>query len=189
MQAGAFTEHLDRARRGEAEGYRALWVTYAGPVKGFLLARGTPEVDEVVNDVFVSAFRRLDAFEGGEPQFRAWIHAIARARRVDVLRGEGRRRRLHLAATQGQLLAADAETEAIDGLVDDDLRDLLTSLTAEQRDVVVLRFVCDLSLEQTAAVVDRPVGAVKAVQHRALRQLRKRIAADPYLAEPHRAMS
>jgi RNA polymerase sigma-70 factor (ECF subfamily) len=186
---GGFGDHLASARRGVQEGFGRLWTTYAGQIKGFLMARGTPEVDEVVNDVFLAAFTRLPDFEGGEPQFRAWLHAIARNRRIDAVRGHGRRRRLRLAATQGQLLAGDGEADAIEAMVDADLRELLAPLTVEQRDVIVLRFVCDLSLEQTAEVVDRPIGSVKAVQHRALHRLRRRFEADPYLASTRRAMS
>ena len=186
---GGFDEHLAIARRGEPEGFSWLWASYAGRIKGFLMARGTPEVDEVVNDVFLAAFTRLPDFEGGEPQFRAWLHAIARNRRVDALRGHGRRRRLRLPATEGQILAGDGEADAIEAMVDTDLRELLAPLTDEQRDVMVLRFVCDLSLEQTAVVVDRPIGSVKAVQHRALHRLRRKFEADPYPASTRRAMS
>jgi RNA polymerase sigma-70 factor (ECF subfamily) len=189
VREDAFAEQLERARRGEAAGHRWLWARYAGPIKGFLLARGTPEVDEVVNDVFLAAFTRLADFEGGEADLRAWLHAIARNRRVDAIRGHDRRRRLVLAATAGRLVARDPDHAAITSLVDTELRELLEPLTPEQRDVVVLRFVCDLPLEEVAVVVDRPVGAVKALQHRALARLRKEVGAQPYPSGTSGAMS
>jgi RNA polymerase sigma-70 factor (ECF subfamily) len=184
-----FADRLERAQRGDAEGFRWLWARYAGPIKAFLLARGTPEVDEVVNDIFLAAFTRLTDFEGGEAELRAWLYAIARNRRVDALRGHDRRRRLVLAAAAGRVLSRDADGEAVAGLVETDLREMLAPLTAEQRDVVVLRFVCDLSIEQVAAAIDRPIGAVKAMQHRALDRLRRNIEVDPYPAGTRGAMS
>jgi len=63
----------------------------------------------------------------------------------------------------------------------EEARALLEELTPDQRDVVLLRVFADLDLEETARVLSKPVGAVKALQHRALAALRRRLAsARPY---------
>ena len=56
--------------------------------------------------------------------------------------------------------------------------ELLSQLTDEQREVLVLRLVADLSLEQTAAVTGRTVNATKALQHRAVNTLRRTTSAE-----------
>jgi RNA polymerase sigma-70 factor (ECF subfamily) len=58
------------------------------------------------------------------------------------------------------------------------VRDLLADLTPDQRHVLALRVIADLSLEQVAAATGKPVGAVKALQHRALATLRRKIAGE-----------
>ncbi len=182
-----FRRRLDAAAAGDPSACRWLWDRYAGQITGFLVARGTPDHDEVVNDVFLAAFGGLGRFEGGEADFRAWIHRIARNKRVDAIRRTGRRPVVFsadedAAAAQARDTSEDgsAESEAIAVLEDAELRAVLDALTPDQRDVIVLRFIADLSLEQTAVVLDKPVGAVKSLQHRAVDQLRGKFSAHPY---------
>lgn len=162
-----------------------MWGRYAGQITGFLSGRGTDEVDQVVNDVFAAAFSSIDRFEGDDSDFRAWLYWLARNRRIDAMRAASRRARVATAAeleSGPEPSTEDIETAVLERVLDERLRLLLAGLTVEQRDVIVLRFISDLSLEQTAVVLDKPVGAVKALQHRALEQLRKKSSADPYLA-------
>lgn len=159
-----------------------LFQRYAGLVLGFLRARGTPEAEEVANDVFIAAFTQLDRFEGDESGFRAWIFQIARNKRVDALRRIGRTAdTVALDLTSGRSdPSGNTEDDAIARLEDAELRALLAPLTPDQRDVLLLRIIGDLSLEQTAAALNKPVTAVKALQHRALAQLRKNLGGGPY---------
>jgi RNA polymerase sigma-70 factor (ECF subfamily) len=68
--------------------------------------------------------------------------------------------------------------------LDAGLHDALLQLTPEQREVVTLRFVADLAIEEVARITGRPAGAVKSLQHRALRVLASALTADPQLSEP-----
>lgn len=171
-----FQRALRAAQRGDQTALRGLWDVHAGPITGFLTARGTPEVDEVVNDVFVAAFGRLGDFSGSEGEFRAWLFAIARNKRIDQIRRQGRRPATAPLAGTDPAAEESVEERALRAVGDAELLAVLDVLTPEQRDVVVLRFVSDLSLEQVAMALDKPVGAVKALQHRATAQLRKRFS-------------
>ena len=155
---------------------RWLWDTYAGRIRGFLRARGTPEVDEVVNDVFVTVFTGLDRFDwDSEAAFRAWLFRVAINKRVDVLRAEGRRP-TPTGTVPDTAGPGDVEADVVAAIADVQLRSMLETLTPDQRDVIVLRFVADQSLETVAEALGKPVGAVKALQHRALAQLRKKFS-------------
>ncbi len=186
---GEFVARLEAARGGDPYACRWLWDRYAGQVRAFLLTRGTPDADEVVNDVFLAAFTGVGGFVGGEPEFRAWLYRVARNKRVDAIRAHERRPTPTDTPSRLSSTHADAEAEAVAALVDEESRDVLASLTPDQRDVVVLRFLADLTLEQTATALDKPVGAVKSLQHRAIDQLRKRFVDPPYLPGPCRTMS
>lgn len=175
-----FQRQLVTAREGDARAYRWIWDRYAGPITGFLMARGTPEVDEAVNDVFLAAFERLDSFDGSEGDFQAWLYAIARNKRADQIRRWSRRGVIAGHAVADRPAVDDVEVTVLEQFGDEELLRLLRSLTPDQRDVIVLRFVAGLSLGQTAIAVDKPTGAVKALQHRALAQLRKTTSTDPY---------
>lgn len=169
-----FAALVTAAQAGDHSAYAALYARSAGELLGFLRARGTPEPEEVVNDVFVAAFNGLADFAGDEHGFRAWIFQIGRHKRVDALRRLARTPDTAPLENHGAFSAGgDVEAEAIGLLADDTLRTLLEPLTPDQRDVLLLRVVADLSLAQTAAVLNKRVGAVKAMQHRALEQLRR----------------
>jgi RNA polymerase sigma-70 factor (ECF subfamily) len=74
--------------------------------------------------------------------------------------------------------AADAAHEALTSLGDERVARLLAALAPDQRDVVLLRIIADLSIEDTAAALGKRPGAVKALQHRAMRSLRSALGEE-----------
>jgi RNA polymerase sigma-70 factor (ECF subfamily) len=97
---------------------------------------------------------------------------IAHRRLIDVRRKHGRSPDLTPLPDDDQHPGGDVESEALDRLFADDLRLALEVLTEDQRDVLSLRVIGNLSLEETAQVVGKRVGAVKALQRRGLIALR-----------------
>ncbi|MFE5670426.1 RNA polymerase sigma factor [Agromyces sp. NPDC056523] len=154
-----------------------LWNEYAPAVAAFLRARGSREPDDLTSEVFLAVFDRLDGFSGGEAEFRAFVFTIAYRRLTDELRRRSRRGEHE--EWQQELdgrRSPSAEHEALSRLSDDATRALLDGLSPDQRDVMVLRIIADLTVEQVAEVLGKRPGAVKALQRRALETLRKRIA-------------
>jgi RNA polymerase sigma-70 factor (ECF subfamily) len=144
-------------------GYRQL----AGAVLGYFRSHRMAHAEDLLGEVFVSVARNLHRFQGDRDDFRRWVFAIAHRRRVDHVR-HWRRRPQIVAADPPQQPASDPPAA-----LDVDLVKALSELTALQREVVVLRFVADLSLGDVANIVGRSTGAVKALQVRALAQLAK----------------
>jgi RNA polymerase sigma-70 factor (ECF subfamily) len=70
---------------------------------------------------------------------------------------------------------ASAEESTLENLQNDELYRMLAGLTPEQRDVVLLRFVADLSLEEVATITGRTIGAVKQLQRRGVERLRRHL--------------
>lgn len=169
-QLGRF---LDGARRGDQAGFTGIYQCLAGRVAGYVRSRRVDDVDGVVNEVFLGAFRNLDRFDGSATEFRSWLFAIAWNKVADAHRAARRVRTASLDALPTEPPGGDGEAEAVAALARDDVTALLDRLTPDQRDVLALRIVADLSLEETAAVLGRPVGAVKSMQHRALASLRR----------------
>lgn len=172
VSASDFADVLLAARRGEAWACARLYEDLKRPVVTFVRLRGARDADDVTSEVFLQVFRSLDRFEGDESGFRAWVFTIARHRLLDERRRIGRRVRETTFDATVDVVGGDAEDEAVAAVTAARVRQLLDGLTPEQREVVLLRIVADLSLEATAAVLDTSVGAVKALQHRALSALR-----------------
>lgn len=141
------------------------YLAYAASVRGYLRGQGVPDADDLLSEVFLHVARSLPRFKGSDDEVRRWIFTIARNRVVDDYRR--RSRRPQLARSE----VADREAPRADEPIDPELLAGLAELTPEQREVVVLRFVGDLSLEDVAVITKRSVGAVKSMQHRALGEL------------------
>lgn len=172
-----FDAMLRAAQTGAAWACTTIWVEYAPAVAAFLSARGSREPEDLTSEVFLVVFDRLPGFVGGEPELRSFVFSIAYRRLVDELRMRSRRGdALEWTADTDPRRSASAEDDALTRLGESSALSLLETLPDDQRNVMVLRIVADLTVEQVAAVLDKRPGAVKALQRRALDSMRKKIA-------------
>jgi RNA polymerase sigma-70 factor (ECF subfamily) len=170
---GSGDDLTDSARRGESWALTEIWHRYSPAVMGYLRGRGITDAEDMTSEVFLQVFTRISRFRGDESDLRTFVFSVAHARYVDD------RRRLARRGVDTEFDAADhggasdsAEAEAIHRLATQRAVALIETLSPDQRDVLLLRIIADLSLEQTARVVGKKVGAVKALQHRGLAALR-----------------
>jgi RNA polymerase sigma-70 factor (ECF subfamily) len=112
-------------------------------------------------------------FQGDGSKFRAWVFTIAHHAAVDDARRRQRRVREVPLERAPEVGRADVEDQALARSARDRVDALLADLAPDQRDVLVLRFVSDLTISETAAVLGKSVEAVKALQHRAIGALRR----------------
>ncbi|MCV2393096.1 RNA polymerase sigma factor [Actinotalea sp. M2MS4P-6] len=172
-------EVLERARAGSGEAFGVIYAELAGPVSAYLRAKGVAEHEDLTSEVFIAVFQGLPGFEGDVVGFRSWVFTIAHRRVVDTWRRAGRRPEpVPYEPEDDARTAASAEVEALDRVGQERALALLDQLTPEQREVLVLRIVADLPIDEVAVVVGRPPGAVKALQHRGLAALRRILAKE-----------
>lgn len=168
-----FASTLAAAKEGAEWAWSALYHDLVGPLTGYLASRGAPDPDDAAAEVFYEVARSLRRFEGDEAAFRSWVFVIAHRRLIDLRRRRSRRPETTTWTTAASRAGGDAEQEAIDALVTGEIQSALALLTDDQREVLSLRIVAGLTLEETARVVGKRVGAVKALQRRAVGALRK----------------
>ena len=147
-------------------------------VVGYLRVRHVEDPDGLANEVFVRAFRMIHTFQGGGARFRSWLFTIAHNAAIDDARRRRRRPTETPLGDAGEPAGGDVEADIAAALGNDRVHALLDLLSPEQREVIALRVVADLSVEQTAAVVDKSYEAVKALQRRGLATLRRTLS-DP----------
>jgi RNA polymerase sigma factor (sigma-70 family) len=142
-----------------------------------LRARGVADPEDLANEVLLRAFRNIHTLQGDADRFRSWLFGIAHNAAVD----EHRRRRRRPLETKLEdhpsRSGGDVEDEALARLQSDYVRQLLGRLAPDQRDVLLLRVMADLSVSQTAAVLDKSYEAVKALQRRGIAALRRELHA------------
>lgn len=170
IDAGIAVPSPGRAARTSAVSLEEVFRSLGPAVQGYLRASGASDSEELLGDVFERVARGIARFRGDEADLRRWVFTIAYRSLID----EHRRR-----ARDAHLLRRARPTDITtpDEPFDPALLRALRELTPEQREVVTLRFVADLALEEVGRITGRPTGAVKSLQHRALRHLAQLLGA------------
>jgi len=161
----------DTAGADPAVLFGAAYRSFAGPVQGYLKARGVDDPEAVTQDVFLAFYPRIDGLTGGLQGAKSLIFSIAHARMVDHYRRLERRPQLtpYDPRDDGRTTPS-AEDHAVE--LTAGAADMLAGLSAEHQEVLALRVVADLSIEQVAAIMGKSTGAIKQLQRRALQNLK-----------------
>lgn len=166
---------IARARRGDADAFEQLVVAYRDQVFRLALRMcgSEADADEVAQEAFLSAWKALPNFRG-ESQFSTWLYQLTTHAAIDLMRREKRQ----IAADDiTEVSAADPapspQQQAEQSEQREIVRDAILQLAPEQREVVVLRFMEELSYEEIGAVLKLPSGTVKSRLNRAKAQLKE----------------
>ncbi len=187
----AFASTLADARSGMGAAWETLYHALAPAVAGYFRGQGAREPDDLTSEVFLALVKSIGRFAGDGAQFRSFVFVIAHNRLQDERRKTIRRNGFvqhqpvdDMGDTVGLAAPGDASDGALEQLSREHVRALCDSLMPDQRDVVLLRIVGDLTVEQVADVVGKSPGAVKALQRRAFEQLRRKLSANAEEAVP-----
>lgn len=178
------TEELElavaAAAAGDGEAMRTLYEALASRVAGYLEFRGAADPDGLTNDVFVRVLPRMAEITGGWPGFRAYVFTVAHGKLVDELRSRDRRPvHTEYDADSDPRMHASAEDQALDRAGSSDVLAVLDLLPEDQRAVVTLRVLGELTLKETAVTIGRSEVAVKKLQSKALGSLRRLLSTEP----------
>jgi RNA polymerase sigma-70 factor, ECF subfamily len=179
---------VERAQEGDAQAFADLYDRYVDQTFAYVYRRvGHRQLaEDLVGDVFLRAYRRLPTFRWQGVDLGAWIMTIARNRVHDHFKSA----RFRLERTTDEVRddpnpagPDDPERVALAKDMTRALGQALERLKDEHREVIELRFVHDLSVAETASIMDRSIGATKALQYRALRALAQEVEGHPELAK------
>lgn len=179
---GAEPELIARARAGDREAFATLYNEHRDVVYRYLSnrARNQHLAEDLTQEVFVRALRRIGTFAWQGRDFCAWLLTIARNLHLDHVKSS----RARLEVMVGEFHDADgqdgsAEMSALRDLdaVDarETLRAVMVTLNPHQRKCLELRFLGELSTEETAEEMGQTTGAVKTLTFRAVQKLRQEL--------------
>ncbi|MGH2736299.1 MAG: RNA polymerase sigma factor [Actinomycetota bacterium] len=172
-----FDAILSAARAGAEWAWTRLYDEFSPLVLGYLRARGAAEPEDLTGEVFLQIVRDIETFSGDERSFRSWLLSVAHHRMIDAARYRARRpvEPVPHETLAGHAPAGDAETEAIEALASERVSAVIATLTPDQQDVLLLRILGDLTVEEVARVLAKRPGAVKQLQRRGLAQVKKKL--------------
>jgi RNA polymerase sigma-70 factor (TIGR02952 family) len=163
-----------QSQDGDAEAFGRLYDHYVTMVHRYLLHRvgDRAQAEDLTSETFVRALRRIDSLSFRGRDVGAWLVTIAR----NLVRDHVKSSRFRLEVTTADMHDADRvvdgpEDAVVQALTNEQLLTCIRQLGGEQQECIALRFLQGLSVAETAAVMGKKEGAVKALQHRAVRRL------------------
>ncbi len=166
-----------QAQDGAASAFGALYEHFYDSIFRYVSFKtGNPaDAEDITAEVFVRMIESINRFKWQGYPFSAWLFRIAHNFVVDHYRKRSRKQMVSLESTSPILKAAafDADAHMDMELTLDEVGKAMESLTALQREVIMLRFGAGLSVAETARAVGRKDNAVKALQHAGLKKLRR----------------
>ena len=161
------------AQAGDRVAFASLYEAHVDRVYHYLLRRmGQPtDAEDVTAEVFIRAIKALESFEIGGAPFIAWLLRIANSMAFYHMKKQSRRQEVPLL---DNLPDADDPAElALKQVASEEVSRAMRGLIGLQRQVITLRYMAQLSIAETAAKMERTEGAVKFLQHSAIRALQR----------------
>jgi RNA polymerase sigma-70 factor (ECF subfamily) len=171
----------DRVIRGAQHGERSaiaqIYETYQVRVYRYLYYRVGEHAaaEDLTSEVFMHMLHGLGGYQLAREPFGAWLFRIARNLAVDYYRTQGRRNETPLEEDDMSLASVQVNPAvAVEvTLTSENLHRALDRLSVDQRDVIILRFVAQLSIAEAARALNRTEDAVKGLQRRSLTALQR----------------
>jgi RNA polymerase sigma-70 factor (ECF subfamily) len=163
-----------QAQQGDAEAFGALYDRYRPDILRYLAhhVRHRETAEDLTQQVFLKAWQAIPRYEQRSVPFSAWLYRMARNQMIDHFRT--RRPQVDIAGLDFPE-PAEAEASVLAAERRRELASALARLSADHREVLVLRFVLEKSAAEIGAIMDRKEVTVRGLQLRALRALRKEL--------------
>lgn len=181
MSALTDEELIDSFIRGQDAAFKELVERYTAPLYNFSARlAGRDSADDIVQDIFMKAWRNVRHFDPAKAKWKTWIFTVARNTATDYLR-----RKRHMDFSDLEREDGDSPLDDIPGgdpLPDEAfekleqaelLGEVLGKLRPRYCEVLTLRYQEDMSFEEIGRVLGRPMNSVKSDHYRALRELRE----------------
>jgi RNA polymerase sigma-70 factor, ECF subfamily len=171
-----FRGTLRAAQQGDEEAFAHLWRAFQPGLLRYLTVKCAAEAEDLSADIWLKVARALPTFDGDEQGFRAWLFTTARNRLTDWYRGSERRPAWADESAMLLIPAPDSvELEVGERTETDAAIAMISTLPADQAEVVMLRIVAGLDVTRIAQIMDRTPGSVRVLCHRGLRRLERRL--------------
>jgi RNA polymerase sigma-70 factor, ECF subfamily len=163
-----------RAKEGEAEAFGLLYDFYMPRIYRFVLFKAghREEAEDLTHQVFLKAWENIEKYESRGYPFSSWLYRIARNAVIDAYRKSNPQ--ISIEDLSPNLLT-EKETQILKAEMSIEWEQLLSSMSKLkeiERDVLIMRFVDDLTHQEVAKAIGKSEGATKVIQHRALKNLK-----------------
>lgn len=171
---------VERARDKDGEAFGLLYDKHFDAIYRFIFLKtgNKTDAEDISHQVFLSAWQKIESYKFQGFPFSSWLYRIALNAVIDHWRT--RKPTVSIDLVKDDLLSELPEVhKEIDDKFDLALvRNAIAKLEPDQQNVMIMKFVDELSNKEIAGILDKSEGAVRVIQHRALRQLKKLIGEE-----------
>jgi RNA polymerase sigma-70 factor (ECF subfamily) len=170
---------LAKVKAKDPDAYAELYDLYVDKIYRFIFFKisSVEEAEDLTAETFLKVWGYLNSEKKVE-NVKALLYRVARNLVVDLYRQRAQAEKVELNGEEGEWLAEEETTEELVGITleIEKLQEHLAKLKEDYREVIILRFVEELSFQEIAKIMDKSKGAVRVLIHRALKTLKKIIS-------------
>lgn len=166
---------IREAQKGKSEHFGLLYDHYSPQIYRFIYIKVShkQEAEDLTHEVFLSAWKNIENYNYKGLPFSSWLYQIARNRVIDFYR------------TRKQALSIDqvsenafSENQDLDQIIDKEasiskVKESIKKLAEDYQNIIILRFIEDLSTSEISKVINKSEGAIRIMQYRAIRKLKE----------------
>ncbi len=169
---------IQKAKEGGEEAFGLLYDRYITPIYRFVFLKvggKKGDAEDITHEVFLSAWKNIKRYEFKGFPFSSWLYRIARNAVIDYYRTAKPSIALDQVPEHFVVTEISEEEKFDDALELQAIRGCLTLLEPVYQDVLIMKFIEEKTNKEIAAALEKSEGAVRVIQHRALKQLKKHI--------------
>jgi RNA polymerase sigma-70 factor (ECF subfamily) len=168
---------VDLAKRGDRGALEQLYLIHFDRIYSYLqLSVGNRhDAEDLTNQTFIKMLESIDRFVWRQAPFSAWLFRIAHNLAMDHFRAGRRWQSEEEPPEDPDSLEPSAEDEAFASIGRESMLEMIESLSADQQQVLTLKFVFSFSNGEVATILGKTEGAIKSLQHRALASLQRQL--------------
>ncbi|HUX36112.1 MAG TPA: sigma-70 family RNA polymerase sigma factor [Candidatus Paceibacterota bacterium] len=165
---------VESAVRGKASAFGLLYDHYQPKIYRFVLIKVSrrEDAEDITHQVFLNAWQNISNYKDLGFPFSSWLYRIAKNQIIDKYRTK--KQEVDLESVDEEIFADSGISDNIEIKIRlERVMKEIKNLKQDYQDVLIMRFVEDLSIKEVAAAVEKSEGAVKLMQHRAIKELKK----------------
>lgn len=166
---------IEDAVRGESSAFGLLYDHYQPMIYRFVLIKvgQREEAEDLTHQVFLNAWQNIEGYKDMGFPFSSWLYRIARNAVVDFYRSAKEATSIEQVNPEFFAVPASIQTGMDQIFQIEKVRNAIAKLEPSYQDVIIMRFVEDLPIKEVAQAFDKSEGAVKLMQHRAMKKLKE----------------
>ena len=172
---------INQAKQGDASSFGVLYNKYLPQIYRFIFLKvsSKTEAEDLAHEVFLNAWQNLPKYKDQGFPFSSWLYQIARNRTIDHFRTKKPIASIDALAEEKIELVSVNNSNVDDFLQVGLVKSAIHELKEEHQNVLIMRFIEDMSPAQIANILGKSEGAVRLIQHRAIIELRELLKDSP----------